>query len=190
MIIRKAKPEDNHSLAPLLIQAMESMAFQFTKTGNKDESLKLFAYFIGQTKNIYSFENILIAVENTEITGSISAYDGSLFNELRKPFLDFIKQNYNYTVNPEEETESGEFYIDTVSVLPEHQGKGIGKKLIEKVIEKAGLLGFSRVGLLVDTENPNAKKLYQKLGFVVTDKKILMGGTYEHLVLEIHKKNL
>jgi len=185
MEIRKAKPEDSDRLAALTVQAMENIAFQFVGKNDLDEALELFKFFISQKSNQYSFENCLIAVESDEITGSITAYDGSKLNQLRKPFLDYIKENYNYIKIPEDETEAGELYIDTVSVSADHQRKGIGRKLIEAMIEKAKIDGFKKVGLLVDVQNPFAKKLYQKIGFRHSGFKNLMGGKYEHLIFEI-----
>lgn len=186
MEIRKAKPEDSSAIAKLTIQAMEDMAMKFVGKNDLDEALELFKFFIAQKSNQYSFENCLVAVESDEIAASITAYDGSKLNRLRKPFLDYIRQKYNYTQTPEDETESGEFYIDTVSVSGRHQNKGIGRKLIETLIEKAEAEGFRKVGLLVDVENPSAKRLYQKIGFRTVGLKKLMGGKYEHLVFEIH----
>lgn len=186
MEIRKAKPEDSDRLAALTIQAMEDMAFQFVGKNDWNEALELFKFFISKKSNQYSFENCLVAVESDEITGSITAYDGSKLNQLRKPFLNYIKEKYNYIKIPEDETEAGELYIDTVSVSANHQRKGIGQKLIEAMIEKAKNDGFKKVGLLVDVENLSAKKLYQKIGFRSFGFKNLMGGKYEHLVFEIH----
>ncbi|MFA7615164.1 MAG: GNAT family N-acetyltransferase [Moheibacter sp.] len=185
MKIRKAKPEDSSRIASLTVQAMEDMAFQFVGRNDLNEALELFKWIVAQKSNQYSFENCLVAIESNEITGSITAYDGSKLNHLRKPFLDHIREKYNYTKTPEDETEAGELYIDTVSVSADHQRKGIGRKLIEAIIEKAKAEGYEKVGLLVDVENPSANKLYQKIGFCHNGFKNLMGGKYEHLIFEI-----
>lgn len=185
MLIRKANSSDSKFIAPLVIQAMEDMAKEFTQSDDLDKALDLFTHFISQKGNQYSYENTLIAIENGEVAGAISAYDGGKLKEFRKPFLDFLKMNFDYKEIPEDETQSGEYYLDTVSVSPHHQGKGIGGKLIEAMIEKAKSNGFQKVGLLVDIRNPAAKKLYLKMGFQFVDIKILMGGMYEHLVFEI-----
>ncbi|RZK04951.1 MAG: GNAT family N-acetyltransferase, partial [Flavobacterium sp.] len=83
------------------------------------------------------------------------------------------------------ESEAGEFYIDTLSVDPKFQGKGIGRNLIETVIEKAKSLGFKKVGLLVSTSNPNAKRLYEKIGFKAIGYKNLLDASHQHLVYRI-----
>ena len=186
MFIQNATSADFKSIAPLVIQAMEDMAKQFTKSDDLEKAMDVFAYFISQKGNQYSYENTLVAIENGEIIGAISAYDGGKLKELRKPFLEFLKMNFDYRDTPEDETQAGEYYLDTVSVSAQHQGKGIGRNLVEAMIQKAKSNGFKKVGLLVDIENPTAKKLYLKIGFQVVGTKSLMGGLYEHLVWEVN----
>ena len=83
------------------------------------------------------------------------------------------------------ESEVGEFYIDAVAVDPNFQGKGIGKSLILTVAEKARTLGFKKLGLLVSTNNNDAKRLYEKIGFKTVGYKNLLGTSHEHLVYQI-----
>lgn len=182
MIIRQAVPEDAHQIAPLVIQAMEDMVLRFTKSKDLKEGFKLFELFIRQPGTQYSYENTLVADDQGEICGSVTGYDGSKLNQLREPFLKYIQKEYKFDGIVENETETGEFYIDTISVSSHHQRKGIGEKLIRAMIERGEKLGFLKIGLLVDVQNPNAKKLYLKLGFKAEGLKNLLDGKYEHLV--------
>lgn len=183
-MIRQAKPTDHKSVAPLIVQAMEDLAMKFTKAEDLSLAIPVFEYFFQEKGNQYSYENTLVYEENGEIIGSATGYDGSKLNELRTPFLDYLLEKFEFAQIPEDETEEGEFYLDTVSVSHLHQGKGIGRKLIEAMTQHAKDKGFEKVGLLVDVENPSAKKLYERIGFKVVKTKNLMGGTYEHLVYE------
>ena len=188
MSIRFAKKSDYKSVTPLILQAMEDLAMKFTQSSTIEKAIPLFDYFFQLENNQYSYENTLVYEENGEIIGSIIAYDGSKLNELRKPFLDFLKANFNFHQTPEDETEDGEYYLDNLSVSAQHQGKGVGKKLIEAMLNLAKEKGFEKVGLLVDVENPSAKKLYERIGFQIVGKKDLMGGKYEHLVYYLNNK--
>lgn len=182
MQIRHAQKEDSKFVAPLIVQAMEDLAMKLTKSSDLQNAIPVFDYFFQQKANQYSFENTLVFEENGEIMGSITGYDGSKLNELRTPFLEYLKSEFGYDQIPEDETEAGEFYLDTVSVSKNHQGKGIGRKLIEAMILHAKEKGFEKVGLLVDLDNPEAKKLYERIGFKILKTKILMGKMYQHLV--------
>lgn len=185
MNIRSAKPEDAKALARFIILAMDELALKFTNSLTYDYAYQVFERFASLPDNQYSYDNFLVYEENSEVMGGILAYDGGKLAELRKPFLDFIRMNYDFVGTPEDETEAGEIYLDTVSVFPEHQGKGIGQKLIQALIEQSRECGFSKVGLLVETNNPSARRLYERIGFQVAGPKSLLGGTYAHMIYSL-----
>ncbi|TCD08192.1 GNAT family N-acetyltransferase [Pedobacter frigidisoli] len=182
-MIRKAKPADAEEVAQLIIQAMGNLANKFSNTDDTIATLSLFKYFFSQTDNQYSYENTLVYEENSQILGSINAYDRGKLLELRKNFLDHLAHHNGLTnFNPENETQSGEFYLDTISVNPNAQGKGIGKQLIDAGINWAKELGHNKVGLLVEIDNEKALKLYQTKGFEIQKEKKFIGGLYYHMI--------
>ncbi|HAV54091.1 GNAT family N-acetyltransferase [Aequorivita vladivostokensis] len=184
--IRPAKKTDYTQVAPLIVQAMEDLACTFANTEEAAEAIPLFEYFFQKKANQYSFEHTLVYEEEGEILGSITFYDGKLLPEYRAPFLKYIAEEYNATnITIEDETIPGEVYIDTVSVAPNHQGKGIGKKLLATAIAQSRVEGHEKIGLLVDFKNPNAKKLYLALGFEAIGQKQLGKERYEHLQLKL-----
>lgn len=61
--------------------------------------------------------------------------------------------------------------LHNLAVSPEQQGSGIGSKLIEYFIAEEKKKGTQVVSLNVAETNPMAKKLYERLGFVVKHKK-------------------
>lgn len=63
-------------------------------------------------------------------------------------------------------------FIAEVCVHPEHQRKGLGKALMNSIIEGCKKKGIKHLGLAVTVDNSGAYKLYEKLGFKVT-KNIL-----------------
>jgi ribosomal protein S18 acetylase RimI-like enzyme len=63
-----------------------------------------------------------------------------------------------------------------VYVVPEHQGGGVGKALLQEVLRHAaGLTGLERIQLTVASHNQKAKALYAQFGFQVygLEKKAL-----------------
>lgn len=184
--IRPARPEDFKQVAPLMVQAMEDLACSFANVDIPTKAYPLFEHFFQLPANQYSFEHTLVYAENDVIMGSITFYDGDLLSTYRAPFLAHIAKEYNVIdLHIEDETIPGEVYIDTVSVSPNYQGKGIGKKLLAAAINQAKNQGKEKIGLLVDFGNPNAKKLYVKLGFKSAGKRQLGNNFYEHLQLDL-----
>ncbi|PWS28669.1 GNAT family N-acetyltransferase [Pedobacter yonginense] len=185
-MIRRAEPKDYKTVVPLIIQAMGELANKFSNTSNSVQTIALFEYFFKQKDNQYSFENTLVYEENGKVLGSLNAYDGAKLLKLRQNFFDYLFiHNGVENLTPEAETESGEFYLDTISVHHKAQGKGIGKQLIDAGIDWAIQLGHKKVGLLVETNNNRALKLYQDKNFEIQHTKKFFGGLYYHMVYNL-----
>ena len=58
-----------------------------------------------------------------------------------------------------------EAYVANIAVLPEHQGKGCGKKLTAHLVKTAKEKGCSFITLEVRPSNTKAVALYKNLGF-------------------------
>jgi ribosomal protein S18 acetylase RimI-like enzyme len=74
-------------------------------------------------------------------------------------------------------TETG-VHLENIRVAPEHQGRGIGSRLISEVLRDAHGRGLP-VTLRVLKLSP-ARRLYERLGFVV------VGETEPHYLMEAH----
>ena len=57
-------------------------------------------------------------------------------------------------------------YLDMVAVEPDRQSAGVGRQLIDHVLDEARGRDKARVGLYVIARNPRARALYERLGFV------------------------
>jgi ribosomal protein S18 acetylase RimI-like enzyme len=62
-----------------------------------------------------------------------------------------------------------EAWVFNVSVVPEHQRKGVGREMMEYAERLARKQGFRVLGLLVSCHNEPARALYEKLGFRPTN---------------------
>lgn len=184
--IRRATPADASSVAPLLVAAMESFACTFAGSDNPQDALHIFERFAAMPGNQYSYTNTLVYADGAHIAGIVTGYDGALLEKLRAPFFEYLTQHYAFdSTTFGAETTAGEYYLDTVSVLPERRGEGIGKALIRAACAVARQEGHKQAGLLVDAENPRAKKLYTELGFLGINTHRLAGGEYEHMVMPL-----
>ena len=181
MNIRKAKISDSKYIAPILLLAMEDIIYKFLEKEDYASAKDFLQYFIERENNQYSYQNCFVAEENNEIIGAVNIYKGGDIEKLRNPIIEYVRKNYNPEFDPEFETCDGEYYIDSLGVNPNHQGKGIGSKLLHFVIEKYVNQNHETLGLLVEEGNPLAKNLYLKLGFKVVGEKSLVGKRLEHL---------
>lgn len=82
------------------------------------------------------------------------ALAGSQFIGLTNCFINFATFSVKPYIN-----------IHDVIVLNSWRNRGVGRAMLEKVIEKAAELECSKVTLEVRDDNANAKHLYKSLGF-------------------------
>ncbi|TDW51848.1 ribosomal protein S18 acetylase RimI-like enzyme [Flavobacterium sp. 270] len=184
MKIRKATLQDSSPVSVLLLSAMEEIIYSFL--GAKDYALALdFLYhFVSKENNQYSYQNCFVVEENDTIIGAVNIYNGERLHDLRAPIVAYFKANFNPDFTSEDETQSGEFYIDSLGVDPNYQGKGIGSKMLQFLIDEYVIKNKQTLGLLVEEANPNAKRLYLRLGFEAVGHKTLGGKSLEHLQLK------
>lgn len=183
MSIRKAKPEESSVIAQYLLLAMEDIAFKFIGENSTEKAVNWLSSLISKTSNQYSFENCFVAEADNQIIAVALVYNGGHLKQLREPVAKSVNWMFNRDFDVEDETEPGEYYIDCVAVSPARQGQGIGSKMFKFLIDEYVYKQGETLGLLVDKQNPGAKKLYLKLGFKFVNEKSFAGKQMEHLQL-------
>lgn len=181
--IRRAKREDANEIAPLLLLAMQDIVYEFIGVKSEEKARHFLMPLINEKTNQYSYENCWVVEREGVVVGVANVYDGASLELLRSPVLARIKKMFNRDIFPEDETQPGEIYIDCVGVRSDQQGAGIGSKLFRFLIDEYVNKNQKTLGLLVDKENPHAKRLYLKLGFEVMETVKLTNKELEHLQL-------
>ena len=181
MLVRKAKPEESKTIASFIFLAMEDIAYTFIGERSPEKAKQWLDSLVRMEGNQYSYKNCWVAISEEEIVAAAVVYDGGRLAELRAPVAAQIKSMFSKSFNPEDETQAGEYYIDSVGVHPERQGEGIGSKVFKFLIDTYVNDQKQTLGLLVDKDNPKAKSLYLKLGFKVVGEKALAGKELEHM---------
>lgn len=62
-----------------------------------------------------------------------------------------------------------EVYISSLAVAPEARGLGVGTRLLDSIEDFATQTGRSKLRLHVIDENIDARRLYERCGFKVTE---------------------
>lgn len=188
---RKAVLRDSESIVNHLLLAMEEIVYEFIGEVNCEKARAFLLHFVKEENNQYSYQNCWVVEQGSNAVGqkgsvvaTVNIYDGERLAELRKPILDYIKKHYNRELVLEDETEPREFYIDSFGVSQNEQGRGVGSKLLQFLIDEYVTRQHKTLGLLVDIENVNAKRLYLKMGFKSVGHKMLVGKNMEHLQIK------
>lgn len=173
IVIREARVTD----AALIAEAV-CMAVGY------DTSHPLYAVFkilAEREVSQYSYRNTLVAEVGGRAVGALVGYDGAMLEQLREPIFPLLEQHLGQVPTIEDETQAGEFYLDSLGILPDFRGMGIGRRLIEAMTQRAFDQGHEHVGLIVDFENPSAERLYTSLGFRRVGTKRFLGHQMWHM---------
>lgn len=189
-MIRLAKKEDAKQIVPLIVQAIEDIAFMLTGTKTYEEAETLLTYYVQSENNRLSYHNCLVKVHEEQVIGVIIAYHVSELAKLDQEMLEIISRNTKKDAKVDQEAEEGDYYIDTVSVNPAYQGLGIGTELLNGLLEHATTIGVKRVSLNVDQDKPAARRLYEKIGFGYEKVQQIMGKPYDYLVFPVIERNI
>lgn len=141
----------------------------------------IFAELAAREVSQYSYRNALVAEVDGSVVGAIIGYDGARLYELRKPLFELMREKLGSVPTVEDETSAGEFYIDSIAVLLQCRGRGVGGALVSAARDRAFAAGHERVGLIVDFANPRAEALYNSLGFERVNATKFLGHDMWHL---------
>ena len=131
---------------------------------------------------LYSFRNTSIAEVQGTVVGALVAYDGARYAALRAKTFGLVQQTSGMDLSQNAmETGPGEFYLDSMAVLSDFRGAGIGKMLMRNRMDYALDNGFQKVTILVDKDKPRLQKYYESLGFVFSEEMFVFGSRYYKL---------
>lgn len=74
--------------------------------------------------------------------------------------------NIGYLALEKEHKFKNDLYIHKIYLLPRHQGKGLGKKVMQQIFKKANQQNLSSLSLNVNRFN-TARLFYEKMGFTI-----------------------
>lgn len=183
VITRPARKEEAPQIAELFMMAWPMDEILESNGISYKELLESIILIASSEETIYSYENTIVADINGKVVGAMCAYDGADYQRLKQPIVDTLGPDCGF--GQLKETEAGEFYLDSVGVLPEYRRRGIASRLFEAQCERASSLGHKVAGLIVDVDKPQAEALYVRLGFRYLDDKDFLGHTMKHMVRQL-----
>lgn len=192
MTIIPATPAHAADIAELIMTAMTDDCCQFLagKEHTLDDFYHMMVDLVLMDDSQYSWRNAFVAVDetategNTEyapVAGVVVGYDGNDLHRLRQRFQEeALRQLHMDYARMDDETQPGEFYIDSLAVYPEYRCRGVATQLLRHMIKHAATLHLP-TALLVDKGNPNAERLYRAVGFDYCNDTTWGGHEMRHL---------
>ncbi|WP_267525204.1 GNAT family N-acetyltransferase [Campylobacter sp. MG1] len=126
----------------------------------EDDELKkmqVFYKFYGNDKCRFALDNIFVYEIDKNIVAACCAYGSSEYSDLAiEEYL--LYKGIDFKII--KEFDDGEFYIDSIAILPDFRGKGILKKMLEYANIKAKNNGYKIISLITKTP-----EFYKNYGF-------------------------
>lgn len=176
VIIRRARQDEAYQIALLMRIASEGLVEEYLSgivPGVPATELRARLVAMGTTS--CSYRRCLVAVSETDIVGQANYIAAEKLEILPRnwlvslgfrPALRLWWRSRRYRAF-ERLQSPGSWCIDTIAVLPEYRGRGIGNQLIQMIKRKAKGRGITKVSLRVWANNVQAQRLYQSQGFKV-----------------------
>ena len=177
--IRSATIDDAAFLGKCVCEAIGFGIFEQETDENRAIAENI-APLAAREGTLYSYRNALVAEVNGEVAGAFISYPGEYYHEWRKEtFRDYpYFKDLDMETMPDE-AGPGEYYLDTMAVLPQFRRQGIGTELMrERIAWVRREYPDLRITLLVDPENLNGQRIYTRLGFRVVDRNVV---AFNHL---------
>jgi ribosomal protein S18 acetylase RimI-like enzyme len=67
-----------------------------------------------------------------------------------------------------------QMFVNEVGVSPAHEGRGVGRRLVGALLERARTLGCTEAWVLTDTDNVAAQRMYRAAGGVEEPSRPVM----------------
>ena len=183
VIVRNATREDAEAIAQAVAMAIGDELALHNYCGEK--YLAVLTEIARHKATQYSWQNALIAEVDGIVAGAIVGYDGALLKRLRDGTLNVLHKCTGHIPIIVDETEAGEYYLDSVAVFPDFRGIGVGRSLISSFCDMAYAEGHKCVGLIVDYNNPEAESLYTSLGF----KRVGTKPFFNHMMWHLQRQD-
>ncbi|KNF08941.1 acetyltransferase [Gottschalkia purinilytica] len=185
MSIRPGKKEDNIYVPKLILNAIGDIAKVFTGYEKEDDIIDTIGKFYQIDECRFSYKNTIVYEKDKKVVGVILGYYSKDVDNLDIPIINHLRKKGIKRDTFDEEFFENEYYIDTVSVNPNYQGRGIAKKLIRAMEDKAKKLEHHTISLIVDINKENAYRLYEKLGYKEDRKIEVYGHPYRHMLKKV-----
>ena len=183
--IRDARPDDAPFLAKCIMAGMHFYDFE-TDIPEDTIIYERLTECERREDLLYSYRYTRVAEMDGIPVGSLISYPGDIYREMRhKTFSELWPDLSRLDEESDMETGPGEYYLDSLAVLPSCRHHGIGRALLLDGIRKGESLGYNRIALVADSEMPHLVQLYESIGFVQADHRHAFGVDFQRMIYEV-----
>ena len=145
-----------------------------------------FAEICSREDTLYSYRYARVLTVEGVPAGCMVSYPGDVYEERRKvTFRLFTDVSQEISDATGTETFPGEWYLDSLAILPAHRHFGLGSMLIRDAIQIGRSQGFRKFALIVEKASPDLQQYYASFGFIPGEDICFFGDSYIRMTLEV-----
>ena len=182
VLIRDADIVDAPFIARVVLAGIEMLDIDAEVTAEHQPVLTHLIDICRMEDTLYSYRHTRIAEMGGRAVGALIGYDGGRYAEMRAKTFGLVQSSGLDLSKNAMETGEGEFYLDSLAIVPECRGRKIGLQLMRDRMEWAARNGFRTITLLVDKDKPHLQWYYESLGFAFGKEMFVFGAWYRKLV--------
>jgi len=178
-VLRPAGPDDCRRIAELFRISSDGVA-DYVWSRLQDDYPGHALIEIGERRyarenTAFSYQNCLVAEQDGEVIAMLHAF-------VMEPRDPGPEADVDPVLRPYAELEApGSLYISGLAVAAEHRGRGLGTRLLVAARERARRLGCWALSLICLDDNTGARRLYEREGFTVVDRRAVIPHPLIHV---------
>jgi ribosomal protein S18 acetylase RimI-like enzyme len=149
--------------------------------GNKVNTAQILEKLVRLGENNLGHEHIYVVTQDERVIGILLYFEGDNHHKMGE--LKFLYKNLNlmdairfFLIDLKDSLilsylKKSDFYLSSLAVDEEFRGEGVGSIILDQAINMARQRGCERVVLDVALDNSGARRLYERTGFKVFNKK-------------------
>lgn len=203
LAVRPATVADTPIATSLILMTMGQFADYIFSADNPTKAFEVISRLFAQPLNRFSYQFADMVDIDDQPSGIMISYPGRTMNRLSlsmgkqlwsiygaRGFVRFVRRVLPLAFM--REASNDEYFINTLAVFPDSQGKGIGTYLLSYAENKAREMHYNKCSLSVEVSNLRARTLYERLGYRIIGtirfdwlKRISGTPGYHRMVKEI-----
>jgi len=139
--------------------------------------------------SIYSWIHTRLAVVDGKLAGGLISYEGKDYMRMREKSWPVCwgDEHQQELAAIEQETKAGEYYLDSIAILPEYRGLGIGRLLMLDAMKLAAEKDCHCVTCIAAKRKTGLVEYYKSIGFEPCGEMSFFGHSYWRMSSEAQK---
>jgi len=179
VVLLRATPEMAPVAARLLYLTLGPLADYWMGVDDERRARAILLRMFGTDKNLFSYQYATFAEVDGETAGLELSYPARTMKALEvRTLLRFLVTAgpttalrmiwRSYPLQSITEAAPDEYFLAHLGVLPQFEGLGLGRQLLQWAEDRGRAAGLGKITLTVDADNVRAIRLYERAGFSIS----------------------